>query len=72
MTLSSIILFSFEFEFWKNFEFLSKLILGLFKFPLIKVVKYISLFWDKFKIISIKDTSPVPHNGCRPPEKRRV
>ena len=54
MTLSSIILFSVEFEFWKNFEFSSKLILGLFKFPLIKVVKYISLFWDKFKIISIK------------------
>ena len=44
MTLSSIILFSIEFEFWKNFEFSSKLILGLFKFPLIKVVKYISLF----------------------------
>ena len=25
-----------------------------------------------FKIISIKDTSPIPHNGCRPPKKRRV
>ena len=25
-----------------------------------------------FKIISIKDTSPMPHNGCRPPKKRRV
>ena len=22
-----------------------------------------------FKIISIKDTSPIPHNGCRPPKK---
>ena len=25
-----------------------------------------------FKILSIKDTSPIPHNGCRPPKKRRV
>ena len=25
-----------------------------------------------FKIISIKDTSPMPHNGTRPPKKRRV
>jgi small subunit ribosomal protein S11 len=25
-----------------------------------------------FKIMSIKDTSPIPHNGCRPPKKRRV
>ena len=25
-----------------------------------------------FKIVSIKDTSPMPHNGCRPPKKRRV
>ena len=25
-----------------------------------------------FKIIYIKDTSPIPHNGCRPPKKRRV
>ena len=25
-----------------------------------------------FKIVSIKDTSPIPHNGCRPPKKRRV
>lgn len=25
-----------------------------------------------FKIISIKDTTPVPHNGCRPPKVRRV
>ena len=25
-----------------------------------------------FKIISIKDTTPMPHNGCRPPKKRRV
>jgi small subunit ribosomal protein S11 len=24
------------------------------------------------EIISIKDVSPVPHNGCRPPKKRRV
>ena len=25
-----------------------------------------------FKIISIRDTTPMPHNGTRPPKKRRV
>ena len=25
-----------------------------------------------FKIISIRDTTPMPHNGARPPKKRRV
>ena len=25
-----------------------------------------------FKILSIKDTTPIPHNGTRPPKKRRV
>ena len=25
-----------------------------------------------FKIISIKDTTPMPHNGARPPKRRRV
>ena len=25
-----------------------------------------------FKITSIKDTTPMPHNGARPPKKRRV
>ena len=25
-----------------------------------------------FKILSIKDTTPLPHNGSRPPKKRRV
>jgi len=24
------------------------------------------------QIISIKDTTPIPHNGCRPPKRRRV
>lgn len=24
------------------------------------------------KIISIKDVTPIPHNGCRPPKARRV
>ena len=24
------------------------------------------------KIISITDVTPIPHNGCRPPKKRRV
>ena len=25
-----------------------------------------------FKITNISDVTPVPHNGCRPPKKRRV
>ena len=25
-----------------------------------------------FKILSIKDTTPMPHNGVRPPKRRRV
>ena len=25
-----------------------------------------------FKITSISDITPVPHNGCRPPKKRRI
>ena len=25
-----------------------------------------------FKILSIKDTTPMPHNGARPPKRRRV
>jgi len=25
-----------------------------------------------FKISEIKDATPIPHNGCRPPKKRRV
>ena len=25
-----------------------------------------------FKIINITDVTPIPHNGCRPPKKRRV
>lgn len=24
------------------------------------------------KILSIEDVTPIPHNGCRPPKKRRV
>lgn len=24
------------------------------------------------KVLSIKDTTPIPHNGCRPPKRRRV
>lgn len=24
------------------------------------------------KVVKIKDVTPVPHNGCRPPKKRRV
>ncbi|MGB5344870.1 MAG: 30S ribosomal protein S11 [Woeseia sp.] len=25
-----------------------------------------------FKIANIEDVTPIPHNGCRPPKKRRV
>jgi len=25
-----------------------------------------------FKILSITDVTPIPHNGCRPPKRRRV
>lgn len=25
-----------------------------------------------FKISTIKDVTPIPHNGCRPPKRRRV
>ncbi|CAK0773574.1 30S ribosomal subunit protein S11 [Gammaproteobacteria bacterium] len=25
-----------------------------------------------FKVTSINDVTPIPHNGCRPPKKRRV
>ena len=25
-----------------------------------------------FKVTSITDVTPLPHNGCRPPKKRRV
>jgi len=31
-----------------------------------------SLITKGFEIISIKDTTPIPHNGCRPPKVRRV
>ena len=25
-----------------------------------------------FNVLSIKDVTPIPHNGCRPPKRRRV
>ncbi|HSO34811.1 MAG TPA: 30S ribosomal protein S11, partial [Labilithrix sp.] len=25
-----------------------------------------------FKVTLIRDVTPVPHNGCRPPKRRRV
>jgi small subunit ribosomal protein S11 len=31
-----------------------------------------SLNANGFKITSITDVTPVPHNGCRPPKRRRV
>ena len=26
----------------------------------------------KLQIIEIRDITPIPHNGCRPPKQRRV
>lgn len=31
-----------------------------------------SLSQQGIEIISIRDVTPLPHNGCRPPKKRRV
>lgn len=31
-----------------------------------------ALHSNGFKITSITDVTPIPHNGCRPPKKRRV
>lgn len=31
-----------------------------------------SLSQSGIEIVSIKDVTPLPHNGCRPPKKRRV
>ena len=31
-----------------------------------------SLQTTGLKILSIKDITPIPHNGCRPPKRRRV
>ncbi|HPJ71648.1 MAG TPA: 30S ribosomal protein S11, partial [bacterium] len=31
-----------------------------------------SLQAQGFKITAIKDVTPLPHNGCRPPKRRRV
>ena len=25
-----------------------------------------------FNVVLIKDVTPIPHNGCRPPKRRRV
>jgi small subunit ribosomal protein S11 len=25
-----------------------------------------------FNVVMIKDVTPIPHNGCRPPKRRRV
>ncbi|MFN9067188.1 MAG: 30S ribosomal protein S11, partial [Bdellovibrionales bacterium] len=24
------------------------------------------------KVLSMKDITPIPHNGCRPPKRRRI
>ncbi|MDR2877099.1 MAG: 30S ribosomal protein S11 [Chromatiales bacterium] len=31
-----------------------------------------ALHTSGFKVSSISDVTPIPHNGCRPPKKRRV
>jgi small subunit ribosomal protein S11 len=31
-----------------------------------------SLSQNGIEIVMIKDVTPLPHNGCRPPKKRRV
>jgi small subunit ribosomal protein S11 len=31
-----------------------------------------SLSQSGIEVVSIKDVTPLPHNGCRPPKKRRV
>ena len=31
-----------------------------------------SLAANGLEVVSITDTTPLPHNGCRPPKKRRV
>ena len=30
------------------------------------------LQWAGLELSSIKDVTPIPHNGCRPPKRRRV
>ena len=31
-----------------------------------------ALYTNKIEIMEIMDLTPIPHNGCRPPKKRRV
>lgn len=31
-----------------------------------------ALFMAGLEVMSIKDRTPIPHNGCRPPKRRRV
>ncbi|MFX9740660.1 30S ribosomal protein S11, partial [Acinetobacter baumannii] len=31
-----------------------------------------SISQSGIEVISIKDVTPMPHNGCRPPKQRRV
>ena len=31
-----------------------------------------SLLSEGLRVVSISDVTPLPHNGCRPPKKRRV
>ena len=50
-------------------KFIKVLIKGLGKgrFSVAKTLKSLG-FW----ICSIKEVTPLPHNGCRPPKKRRI
>jgi len=40
---------------------------GMGRIASIKALKTVGL-----KVVSISDTTPIPHNGCRPKKKRRV
>ncbi|OQY16330.1 MAG: 30S ribosomal protein S11 [Desulfobacterium sp. 4572_20] len=31
-----------------------------------------ALQMDGFSVTMIRDVTPIPHNGCRPPKRRRV
>lgn len=31
-----------------------------------------ALQMDRFTVTAIRDVTPIPHNGCRPPKRRRV
>ena len=36
------------------------------------VISWASSGGSGFKVTLIRDVTPIPHNGCRPPKRRRV